>query len=536
MTHPKCFSICLKIILLLLIFELSFQMSFSQDWVKTNPFWNNLYPRILAEYYDHGYIFLADKYGTGAISYSIIIKTDINGNELWHKTIGDGNHSFIPSYIDGTSDHGLIFCGMTNKYGGVNPDPYLIKFNSCLDVEWCSVIQTPGIYDYAVRAKQLPNGEYIMLTAYSDPNEYNRMQLYKLSSTGNWVWKKNYPPTGGVAQDDPCDLTLLPDGYLITANCYYPDSGQTGGGAYERPYYIKTDTAGDDVWRLVYGSGNGYHGQSWFNTLRSSTGNFYSVGWHSNYCDTPALTKVTGNGNESYFQDIYPGTCPGGDGSINFYNDTTMVISVGGTINGNFQRKWIKLDTLGITTYSKEFPAGYMDGTGWTIVTLDKKIVGLSDYNSNIYLYKLNSNFDPDSIYTRPRVYDSLCPYPIVTNTINPDCGLLVNVDEPIVHPVETQLKIYPDPASDQVTVDFPKFLVLSSGSGKQAATTTRHQWRSTCLEVYDMNGKRVFTREIPQNLHELEMDVTPWKPGMFFFRLVYEGRKVTGRNLIIRR
>jgi len=520
---------------LIVIFTLLFQFSYSQDWVKTFPSWAGMFQRYLIESHDKGYIFLTGLYGTGTISYSIILKTDINGNLLWHKTIGDGTNSFIPGSVEETSDHGLIFCGMTNKYGGVNPDPYLIKFNNCGEIEWCSVIQTPGIYDYAMRAKQTPNGGYIMLAAYSDPNEYYRIQLFKLTSNGNWVWKHNYPPTGGVVSDDGLDLTLLSDGFLITALCYFPDPG-SGTIAYERPYYIKTDTSGNDVWRLVYGSGNGYHGQPWFYTLPSTTGNFYSVGWHSNYCDTPALTKVTANGIESYFQDILPGACPGGCGSINFLNDTTLVIGTQGTINGNVVRKWLKLDTMGLTTYFKEFSPGYIDGTGWTIVTSDKKIVGLSDYNASIYLYKLNSNFDPDSIYTYPYVYDSLCPHPIVSDTINPDCGLLVNAGETYSTPEATQLRIFPNPASEMINVEFPKFLILSSGSGRHVATTTYNHWKSITLEVYDLNGRRVFLKEIPKSLHELQLNISLWKPGMFYFRLVYEKRTVAGTNLIVNR
>ncbi len=117
--------------------------------------------------------------------------------------------------------------------------------------------------------KQAIDGQYVVLAAYSDPDEKNRIQLYKLNSEGEWLWKHNYPPQPEVSNDDGVDLTLLDDGYLITAMCYAPDSGQTGGGAYERPYYIRTDTMGDDVWRLVYGSGNGYHGFAGYSTLKS---------------------------------------------------------------------------------------------------------------------------------------------------------------------------------------------------------------------------------------------------------------------------
>jgi len=524
------FSFLWMVVLILL-----FRFSYGQDWVKTYPAWSNSFAIWLVETNDKGYIFLLTRYINGYALYAFIVKTDINGNQIWVKTIGNGNNTFINRNIEKTLDQGYIVCGATDKYGGQNPDPYLIKLNSCGELEWCSVIQTPGIYDYAIRVRQTPGGDYVLLAAYSDPNEDYRIQLFKLNSNGEWLWKHNYPPDSLISNEDGQDLTILDDGYLITASCYSPDSGQVGG-AYERPYYIKTDTSGNDVWRLVYGSGNGYHGFPGYSTLKSFTGNFYSVGWHSNFCDTPALIKCKSNGNEDYFQDLMPSACPGGSGSINFLYDTTIVVLVGGTVNGVMKLKWIKTDTLGIEKFSKEFPSGYMEGTGWTIVTSDKKIVGLSEENLNIYLYKLNSNFDPDSIYTHPYVYDSLCPYPIVSDTINPDCGLLVNAGETYSTPEATQLKIFPNPASEMINVEFPKFLILSSGSGRHVATTTYHHWKSTTLEVYDLNGRRVFLKEIPKSLHELEINVSSWKPGLFYFRLVYDNKTVARKNLVIHR
>jgi len=484
----------------------------------------------LIESRDKGYIFFTDYYNSGAIWHSIIVKTDINGNVLWHKTIGDGTHAFIAGSLEETPDLGIILCGMTNKYGGVNPDPYMVKFNACGELEWCSVNQTPGIYDFAVRVKQTQSGDYIMLASMSDPNEYYRIQLYKISSEGDWIWKHNYPPHPEVSNDDGADLTLLDDGYLITALCYAPDSGQTEGGAYERLYYIRTDTMGDDVWRLVYGSSNGYHGQAWFNTLKNPSGHFYTVGWHSNYCDTPGLIKVLSDGSESYFADLMPTACPGGCGSLNFLDDTTFVILVGGTINGTRRLKWIKTDTLGAEKYFKEFPINdFMESTGWTIVTHDKKIVGLSDYNLNITLYKLNSSCEFDTVYPGPYVYDSACPYPIVSDTINPDCGMLVGVDEPESHPETTRMQVYPNPAAGRLTVELPKYLVVKNGTGKNLSTTLYRQWQTARLEAYNLEGKRMFERDCSQEEQRVELDVTGWPPGLYYFRLVFNRHTVAG-------
>ena len=115
-----------------------------------------------------------------------------------------------------------------------------------------------------------------------------------------------------------------------------PYLGQPGG--YERPYFFKTDTAGNVLWKLVYGSINNFHGYSGvYPTITSSSGNFYNVATHSNNCDTPALIKCSELGNESDYQDLYPQSCPGGAGPINFISDTTLVVLVEGTVNGQIK-------------------------------------------------------------------------------------------------------------------------------------------------------------------------------------------------------
>ena len=525
-----------KLVFIILFVSLTL-LSPAQDWVQSYSAWHNSHSSSLFEYYDHGYVFTLDWYPTGYKDFCLVVKTDINGNKLWVVQLGNGTYWVFPSNASETIDHGIIVCGVTDKYGGANGDLFLAKINFCAELEWCKVILTPGIFDNPYCIKQAPNGDYILLAGYSDPNPYNRIQLYKFNSVGNLLWKHNYPATSGVSNEDGSDLQILDDGYLISGNCYYPVKDDPKGVSSERPYYIKTDTSGNDIWRLVYGKNNGYWGISGYNTLKTPAGNFYNVGWHSNYCDTPGLTKFMADGSESYFQDVFPAACPGGDGSMNFLNDTTLVLLVGGTVNGTSVLKWIKIDTLGIEKYAKPFPNGtYVNGTGWTIVTTDKKILAMADYNQTTYLYKLTSDFEPDSNYQQPRVYDSLCPHPVVTTAYNLDCDLIVNVDEPVAKPGKTQMNIFPNPAIDKVTVDFPEYLVFKTGSGMNSGSTTYHQWKFTILDIYDPAGKQVLSREIPYLMKELEIDVSSWSVGTYQFRLVFENKTVAGKTLIIRR
>ena len=112
-----------------------------------------------------------------------------------------------------------------------------------------------------------------------------------------------------------------------------------------------------------------------------------------------------------------------------------------------------------------------------TTKTFDDKFITVDDDTFNnkfrIVALKVNSDLEYDSIYTQPFTYDSLCPYPIVSDTIDPNCdNVIVSVDEPFKKPETTQLMVYPNPVDNIVTVELPKYLVVSNTSGNVPATT----------------------------------------------------------------
>ena len=150
-----------------------------------------------------------------------------------------------------------------------------------------------------------------------------------------------------------------------------------------------------------------------------------------------------------------------------------------------------------------------------------------------MYLYKLNQNFDYDSVYTRSYVYDSACPHPVVSDTISLDCGLIVNVNEPFVHPEKTRLTVFPNPATNSLYINFPQFLNLSSGLNNNSQTIY-NPWESTVLEAYSINGNIVFSQEIPINQDHLELNVTSWPRGIYLFRLVYSTQTVSSEKVIL--
>jgi hypothetical protein len=186
----------------------------------------------------------------------------------------------------------------------------------------------------------------------------------------------------------------------------------------------------------------------------------------------------------------------------------------------------------------------YLSNAGNVIIgsstkTFDNKILlNVTDYvggvSSRIELCKYNSKLEYDSVYTRHFTYDSLCPHPIISDTINPNCGVLVGVDEPLKNPETAALKVFPNPAKQKITVEFPKYVVVKTGQTGFGSTTVYHHWRSTILEVYDLSGRKMFDKEIIRAQNSLGIDVSGWPQGLYYFRLVYNKQTVGEAKVIV--
>ena len=169
-----------------------------------------------------------------------------------------------------------------------------------------------------------------------------------------------------------------------------------------------------------------------------------------------------------------------------------------------------------------------------SIISSDNKIVSLSKISQTIYFYKLNSDLEFDSIYTMPRTYDSLCPYPIVSDTVDPDCGLIVGIKDPEKNPEAFNLKVYPNPATKKVTVEIPEYLQKQTGPTGFLATTVYHKWGSAMLEAYDLFGRQVMEQTVYQGTSNVDVDVSQWQRGIFVFRLCFRGECIATEKVVV--
>jgi len=149
------------------------------------------------------------------------------------------------------------------------------------------------------------------------------------------------------------------------------------------------------------------------------------------------------------------------------------------------------------------------------------------------YVWKLNSDLEYDTLYTYPYVYDSLCPHPIASDTIPLDC-VIVGLDEPFQNPETGKLKIYPNPAKEKLHIVIPDQIKTQTNSPVFNLTTVYHQWCSAVIEIYDLFGRKMFSKKVLQADKELEIDVSAWPRWMFVVRLVYNTQTVGSEKIVV--
>jgi hypothetical protein len=216
------------------------------------------------------------------------------------------------------------------------------------------------------------------------------------------------------------------------------------------------------------------------------------------------LNKYDLNGNLIFSRILHSDTLNNMLVDIDVLDDTTLAM-VGKCTHGYYD--WIYIgvftaDTSGNLLHSMQNENGSPLEECLSI-TSDKKIfcTGISPlgYSSpfDAFAIKLNANLEYDSIYTQPFTYDSLCPYPIISDTVLCDCEPFVSVKE--AKQVSETLKLYPNPAQDFVNVE------LGAGNTSRSIIT-----------VSDIYGRVVYQAEVPPGVVQAGINCGQWLPGIY--------------------
>jgi hypothetical protein len=274
-----------------------------------------------------------------------------------------------------------------------------------------------------------------------------------------------------------------------------------------KPFFIKTDTTGEQLWDIKWPVGSGgFAGQSVYTTNNI----IYNASQlkFTGHPKVPYLLKFNESGEIVGQYPLMGDTIVnGGATSLLLFNDTILFTGTTWTKDPNYNEFYsdiYKIDTLGNMLIQRrliddEFPPTSI------IKSFDFKIVAIGtfyvDGNFDIYMWKMNADLEDDTLYTQPLIYDSLCPYEILSDTVELDCDLFVNIDEiPTKEEYESTIKISPNPARDWITLTLPEN--VSSGAIE--------------LAIYNIFGQEAMKKEFNNNGKIFSREISSLPPGMY--------------------
>jgi hypothetical protein len=488
--------------------------------------------KYIIESYDQGYL-LSGKHEANYSKYNWLIKADINGEILWEKTIGNGANAIVLTEMGQNGEGEIYACG-SSRHKDPYGDPIVFKFDSCGEKEWCKVFHSPNHHDFAQCICITQDGGCaISLNMTGETGWTDRICLVRLNSEGELLWRKCYNSQDSLlGNEDDTDLILTPDnGFLITGWCYYTDTAAML--AWLHPYYIKTDSMGNFEWETIVDKESGeVGGQAW--TTIISPDNMYYYSSISHYYNdssdsSPALLKMDMLGNVIGIYDLVSGYKEGKLFTSTFIDDSLIACSAGwGNSDDYFISNALIIDTLGHIINSRILQNDIY--LSYTVKTFDKKLLFYTHtYLNNhfdVYLFKFNENLEDDSLYSYPYQYDSLCPYPIASDTIvQDDCDLIVGTQETAISitPETERLFIYPNPASDHVTFQYSPLSMTSLGT-----VTQQH-----VITIYDLYGRMVDEVGIPYGDMQVQVNVSTNAQGIYI-AVLRNDRGIIGRKKFV--
>lgn len=532
------------IFILLLLLAIN---SKAQTWPKIFGIAEAAWSYDVAESYDGGYLILNQvNPGTAGVSqmHTWLIKTDINGNRLWDKRIYKAEYLNSCNDITPTPDGGCILVGSTSKLEVGETDIFFIKLDACYQREWCTILATPGNSDYGNKVLPVEDG-YVALVNYYQDWVNKRVWTIKLDLSGNVVWRKAYfQDDPGYRNEEARGLTLASDGgLLVTADGWYDPQG--GWNGWLRSILIKTDPFGNEQWITRWGEDQGFFSLLPAYPSISSNGVYYSAVTH--YANlpvegyVPAFYRTLSNGEEAGYVDVLTGTESGIMTTLHFLYPDTLLMACGWNFpQHDYSQGVAKSDTAGNHIQVKILIDSVMNTFRGSAITFDHKMVlvgGFTKLNntSDVYLFKINSNLELDSAYTAPRTYDSLCPHPIASDTLDLDgCGIYTALPDPQVQADRYKIRAFPIPAKDVFTVLLPEQLTTARVLNGVSIQTVWHQWDKASLQIVDMSGRQVYGQLMYFNKRETEINCSHWPAGMYLARLTYNSLPAGEAKILI--
>ncbi|NCC88470.1 MAG: hypothetical protein EOM05_11520, partial [Clostridia bacterium] len=201
-------------------------------------------------------------YGVGPFDI-IISKTDIEGNNIWCKTIGSISNESAIDFVQ-TIDNGFVICGTSNHNTDAGFNVCLVKIDSLGNLIW-SKTYNGYLEGQPKKIKVTKNNGFLVMGNYTRLDDNRDIYIFETDSLGNLLWAKTY---GSELVDNAWDiLSLSEGGYVFTG------STQDLTNLDDDVLAVKLTTSGDTVWTKQYGDQMSNYG----NVLCKTKDNGYMI-------------------------------------------------------------------------------------------------------------------------------------------------------------------------------------------------------------------------------------------------------------------
>jgi hypothetical protein len=487
------------------------------------------------EYYDKGY------YVEGVAEVSgewkgWEIKTNINGTVLWDKILHHNLFSMQGTCTALDIEGNRYVAGVKFNNGTW---PFISKFNHCGDELWCKILVDDQLNEASAWDIIINEGnEIIVLCNYLNNDLEAQIYLECFDQNGEYLWKKHYARQEDYPWIDvpvAYDLMEHNHGYYISGYCYWPFPSDTTH-YFLRPLFIGIDSLYNEKWILPFYALDSIFGEAYY-SIPLSDSVIMGVG-KRRYYDNEVFSLLMFydiNGQELDYNQITNDQI-GPDNKRNFItdieriNDSLFIAAAffGPNSSGNPIGEFI-IDTSANLYNFQSRPNVFSTPT--LIKASDSNFVIVStitepNNDKNIYLYKIDENLEFVPFETNPYTYDSLCPEPIQSGTIDLSACMVWTGTEEIPSPEEyysfiatIPITAYPNPAETEITLAFEN---------------TEHH-TNMLLECYNIYGQRVHSEKIYKGQQQTKLSISNWRKGLYFAVIKSNG-KVAGTGRFVRK
>lgn len=484
------------------------------------------------ETYDKGYL-LGAWYGEDTQPKPILIKTDINGYHLWERILDTTENASISTMVEDYYG-GVVIAGGVN--GLNNRIPWVIKLNSCFEIEWCKKFEW-DISSYAYDIEIDQNGDIVVLTRYYGDSPGERINLIKLSPDGELIWKKNY----ATIEEHPWiwnaqgNQLIISEGnsYYITGQAWWPNNNDPNQGSGLRPFFVKVSENGYEEWIMPFGIYNQLYGYA-SRSYQIDDTLFLSVAYNLPGPSVDQIQVILVWYN-IYGEVIHFTTEPLLEGLFYDVSIYDAVLQNDGNLWGIMQynyyenedeshRGYIKIDTaLNVLDFIEDDRWGGRHSLFQTyndkFITVAAKQEDAPGFIYDVYISKRNEDYSFDTVYSNwPGSFDSLCPHAIESGYLPYECETIIVGTNEIEERAkqELKIKITPNPAKNMVNLSFEN-----------------NTYKKLHLQIFNINGEEVFNRKLHSYPQDTEIDISNLAKGVYLVA-VRSKDSIVGREKLI--